>query len=446
MRHAFGLLGVAAASVLLLVSAAMNWQYGFELGKTEFNGLVLGMASAASDGMKALLPFFLFAAIKDQKWSHAMACGLLWIVTVAFSLTSALGFASLNRADTASARAAEVQSYKDVRVEMTRLRDRLSWVPEHRPAGTVAGEMETLKKDRKWSRTEGCTDATRADSRAFCKGYHALGAELAAATEANKLETRIRELKGELAKSSKDLSTTQADPQAETLASLFGQHIETVQIGLVILVAILVERGSSLGFYVAFGQWRIYEDRRSVMVARPRTRATANDNAEGAAPAKPAMPAPQLGANKVAPQLSAPVAPQLAAAQMSSQQSEQAPVAAPQAPAAAQAAVASEQVRKTAMVKPAAQLTAPENDVERFFRERVSEAEGCTLTATALYEDYCEWCDEHAKEPLALPTFGRQFGEVGVRKAKIQGRIRYIGVKLNSGRADGENVPLAKAA
>ncbi len=415
MRHALGLLGVAAAAVLLLVSAAMNWQYGFELGKTEFNGLVLGMASAASDGLKALLPFFLFAAIKDKKWSHALACSLLWVVTVAFSLTSALGFASLNRADTTSARAAEVQSYKDVRAELNRLRERLSWVPDHRPEGTVSSQMEQLKQDRRWSATKGCTDATRRASIDFCKEFHALGAEMAAAAEAARLETRVVELKGQIAKAPKVHSETTADPQAATLASLFHQNIETVQIGLVILVAILVELGSSLGFYVAFGQWRIYDDKpRSLMVARPRTKETANDNTQAAIAGKPEVK--QIASDK--------------------QQAEVRPAAQVEAPAAPEARPA--EPRKVVASRPAAQLVAPENDVERFFRERVSNAEGCTLTATALYEDYCEWCDEHSKEPLALPTFGRQFGELGVHKAKIQGRIRYIGVKLNSGRADAD--------
>ncbi|MEL6312344.1 MAG: hypothetical protein AAFQ17_08305, partial [Pseudomonadota bacterium] len=88
----------------------------------------------------------------------------------------------------------------------------------------------------------------------------------------------------------------------------------------------------------------------------------------------------------------------------------------------------------------APKLVAPENDVERFFKERVGSAEGCSLTATALYEDYCDWCEEHAKEPLALPTFGRQFGELGVHKAKIAGRIRYIGIKLNSAASE-EDAP-----
>ncbi|MBI1384293.1 MAG: hypothetical protein GC150_05235 [Rhizobiales bacterium] len=408
MKHALGLLGVAAAAVLLLVSAAMNWQFGYQLGKTEFDSTVLGLASAASDCLKALLPFFLFAAIKDRKWSVALASGTLWVVTLAFSLTSALGFASLNRSDTTGARAAQVQSYKDVRVELDRLRERLNWIPEHRPAAAVAADIEGIKQNRRWSATGGCTNATASKSIEFCQSYYKLGAEHVAAVEASQIETQIAALKSQLAAAPADFAETKADPQAETLSFLSGHTIEAVQIGLVILVAILVELGSSLGFYVALGQWRIYDQRPAVVVARPRTKEGANDNASGLLDALPQVAAvPQIAQRATAAANTA-------------------------APLAVETKVAPQK------------LLAPENDIERFYKERVGQAEGCSLTATALYEDYCDWCEELSKEPLALPTFGRQFGELGVHKAKIAGRIRYIGIRLNSGRADEEVAPLVE--
>jgi phage/plasmid-associated DNA primase len=70
--------------------------------------------------------------------------------------------------------------------------------------------------------------------------------------------------------------------------------------------------------------------------------------------------------------------------------------------------------------------------VERFYKERIETQDGSSLTATSLYEDYCAWCEEQQKEPLALPTFGREFGELGVQKARIAGRVRYIGIALKS--------------
>jgi hypothetical protein len=94
---------------------------------------------------------------------------------------------------------------------------------------------------------------------------------------------------------------------------------------------------------------------------------------------------------------------------------------------------------------PAAKLLPPEDDVQRFYKERIETQDGSSLTATALYEDYCEWCEENKKEPLALPTFGRDFGELGVQKAKIAGRVRYIGIALKSGQGVEEDKKLPAA-
>ena len=88
MRHALGVFGVLAAGVLLAVSATMNWRFGLSLGRTEFDGQIYGAAAAASDCLKALVPFFLFAAVRNRMWSQALASALVWVVVVGFSLTT----------------------------------------------------------------------------------------------------------------------------------------------------------------------------------------------------------------------------------------------------------------------------------------------------------------------------------------------------------------------
>lgn len=72
----------------------------------------------------------------------------------------------------------------------------------------------------------------------------------------------------------------------------------------------------------------------------------------------------------------------------------------------------------------------PETDVEKFYKDEIETSDGSSLTIKALYETYIAWCEHQDKEPLALPAFGREFGELGIQKAKIGGRVRYIGVGL----------------
>ncbi len=385
MRHALGVIGVLAAGVLLAVSAAMNWRFGYSLGKTELDGVIYGAASAAADCLKALVPFFFFAALRNKMWSQAAASAVVGIVVTAYSLTSALGHAALNRLDTAGQRTIEAQSYQDHRADLKRAQDQLSWIPQHRPAATVVGEMDVLKNRREWNFTKGCTEVTGRQGRDFCQQFHGLAAEHASAQQAAALETRIAEISAALGQAKGTSATAAADPQAAVLAKLAaiffaGVSVEMVQTAMTIFIALLLEVGSGMGMYIAFSQWRLYDRDAPAAPAM----ASLAEPLAAAAPVALAIAKPRAGAND----------------------------------------------NKSA---PAPKLVAPETDVERFYKERIDTQDGSSLTATALYEDYCAWCEEQEKEPLALPTFGREFGELGVHKAKIAGRVRYIGIALKSG-------------
>jgi hypothetical protein len=260
MRHLMGVLGVLAAGVLLAVSAAMNWRFGYQLGKTELDGLIYGSASAAADCLKALVPFFFFAAIRNRMWSQAAAAAVLGIVMTAYSLTSALGHAALNRLDTTGQRQVQAQTYKDVRSDLARAQEQLGWVPQHRPIGVVQSDLDNTQNQRPWAWTKGCTDVTGKQGRDFCQSYHAMTAELAAGREAEKLTVRISELSRKLSSASGTAAMAEADPQAAVLAKLSGLSIDTVQIAMTVFIALLLEVGSCFGMYVAFSQWRMYDD------------------------------------------------------------------------------------------------------------------------------------------------------------------------------------------
>lgn len=393
IRHALGVFGIMAAGVLLAVSAAMNWRFGYSLGRTEFDGFIYGSASVAADCLKALIPFFFFAAIKSRMWSQAAAAAVVGVVVTAYSLTSALGHAALNRFDTTGARAVEAQAYKDLRGDLKRAQDQLSWIPQHRPAATVHGEIEALKSQRAWSATNGCTDATRPQSRTFCQQYHGLTAEMASGQQAQALESRIADIQGKLGKTDAMTAMGEADPQATVLANLSGFNVEQVQMAMTIFIALLLEVGSAFGMYVAFSQWRLYDRE-------------------------------------------APAAPSMATVQSTAAVAVAAPQAVPAVPAAP--AIAAAAIKKPRFGAndnrslPPTKLLVPETDVQRFYKESVDSQDGHTVSATSLYEAYCVWCEERQKEPLALPTFGREIAEFGIQKVKKKDGVRYVGIALKS--------------
>ncbi|MGD9783868.1 MAG: hypothetical protein AB7E80_14985 [Hyphomicrobiaceae bacterium] len=431
MRHALGVLGVLAAGVLLAVSAAMNWRFGLSLGKTELDGQIYGAASAAADCLKALIPFFLFAAIRNRMWSQAAASAVVWVVVTAYSLTSAFGHAALNRFDTAGQRRVAAETYKDLRADLKRAQEQLSWVPQHRPAATVQSDMEAVKNDRAWSWTEGCTKVKGKFQRTYCDKYHALAAELGSAEQRSALEARIAETQVKLDKAGGGSVMAEADPQAAVLAKIAGIDVDTVQMALTAFIALLLEIGSGFGMYIAFSTWRI-DDRLAPAAPKPvRVRETR-------APVRSL----EIEAPAIAIQKEAIESTSVARASV---ETGTAAAAVAEAPAEAVADVAISEPHsgandnRLAPVTQPQRLMAPETDVERFYKERIDTQDGSSLTATALYEDYCAWCEEQDKEPLALPTFGREFGELGVQKAKIAGRVRYIGIALRSGAGEVED-------
>ena len=361
MRHALGVLGVLAAGVLLAVSAAMNWQFGFSLGRTPLDGQILGAASAAADCMKALVPFFFFAAWRNRSWSQAAASAVVWAVVTAYSLTSALGYAALSRADTTGARSEQAQNYEDVRADRKRAQDQLSWIPQHRPAATVQADIDGVKGQKAWAWSEGCRKLDGKAERQLCDKFHALESELGSAVQAGELEKRIAESDVKLAGQKSHIGAAAGDPQAVVLAALIGKAMPSVKVAdvqtmMTVFVALLLEVGSGLGMYVAFSQWRLYDVKapsapRIVPVAQVATVNTAAV-AVAAKPAVQQIAKPRSGAND---NRSAPAV---------------------------------------------TRLVAPESDVEKFYKESIDVTDGSSLTATELYEDYCAWCETKAKEHL----------------------------------------------
>jgi hypothetical protein len=399
MRHALGVLGVIAAGVLLAVSAAMNYRFGFSLGKTALDGQIYGMASAAADCFKALVPFFLFAAIRNRMWSQALAAALVWFVVTGYSMTSALGHAALNRLDTTGQRAVNAANYKDLRADAKRAEDQLGWIPQHRPAETVQSDISGIKDQRLWTTTTGCTDIAGKSGREFCQQYHKLGAELASAQEAQKLEVRIAEISAKLAKVTGGTVMAEADPQASVLARMTGMEIASVQTALTIFVALLIEIGSGFGMYVAFAHWRLHEQPAESKAAKRKFVEVPFEDEELVAIA----------------QLEPPVAPERIGANDN----------------------------KTNELKQPAKVLVPDSDVQRFYRERiVAASETASLTSTELYEDYCAWCEEHERVPFAHPRVTREIGELGVKKERIGKRTRYFGIALRAATATGQAAKL----
>ena len=97
----------------------------------------------------------------------------LFVLVAAYGLASALGFASQNREGITASQVNLNASLKEHRADLEAAETRLKALGAHRVSGVVEADIAKLKKDRLWDATSGCTEATLAASRDFCKRIEA---------------------------------------------------------------------------------------------------------------------------------------------------------------------------------------------------------------------------------------------------------------------------------
>lgn len=399
MRHVLGVFGVLAAAVLLAVSASMNYKFGYSLGRTDADGHIYGVASAAADCLKALVPFFFFAAWRNRAWSQAGASAVLWSVVTVYGLTSALGHASINRADTAGTRVVASNTYADLTGKLKRLDEQLAWIPQHRPAGAVAAEIANMKTQKPYQWSEKCTAA--GDARKFCDKLASLEGEFASSNSADGLLKEADNTRAAIAAlGATGAAAAGADPQAATLTALIGKVFPGVKqadvtTALTVLVAVLLEVGSGFGMYCAFATWGIFDP---APRGKKDWRAMGND----------------LSVKRRLEVMDIPVAD-----------------------------------NSNLNSVPAVAKKVNAGSVKDFLGDRVTKVAGMSQTNLAMYEAYCNWCEEAGKDPVKDSDFGTAMARAGINKAAIAGRVRWMGVvlKRTTAAAPATNVlPMVKAA
>lgn len=253
MRATLSILGICAALVMCAVSGAMNYLFLASLGKTSIEGQMLGAASAAADLIKCLLPFFIAWAWRERRFVAAMSGVAAFVLFTGFSLLSAIGFAAVNRSAVVENRAAGAEAYERIQQDYDRKQSELTALPPRRPAAVVSEELRGAEQSRLWARSKNCLDATESASRDFCTAYYRLRAEQAAAEEAPRLENALASLQDQLKQLKTQGAGQNSDAQVATLSDVLALPQDRVRQALIVLVALVVELGSSLGLYLAMG-------------------------------------------------------------------------------------------------------------------------------------------------------------------------------------------------
>ena len=195
MRVLATLIGIVAALILIGVSAAMNIAFLSSLGRNDIETLILGAASAAADGLKALLPVFAVWGWNNGRRVFVVPAICVWALFVGFSLLSAFGFAASIRTDNTEQQDQLNAQLISVRGDIAKAQNALAAMPQHRPVQTIEADIRAAKQNARWASTKRCSDATLPESRTFCARYFKLQGELAAARKAGEIQARLDDVK-----------------------------------------------------------------------------------------------------------------------------------------------------------------------------------------------------------------------------------------------------------
>ncbi len=247
--------GGAASVALIALSMTINWGFGSTLGASMAGSAVYATMGVALDGVKLAMPFVLLHAWRNAHYVSCALAGTILAGCTVLSFTSAIGYAALNRSIIQDARTVMATSRQSQLTEFKRLREQLSATPDHRPLAIIISDLEAEKQHWRWTRTSGCTDATVKESIVFCARVKRLQNERTNSETASQLQRRIETLRKELA-SAEGKPLQEQDPQLSLLARLTALDVTRTRDLLIVILAMLLELGSSFGLFLCMQSYR----------------------------------------------------------------------------------------------------------------------------------------------------------------------------------------------
>jgi hypothetical protein len=252
MRYALTTLIVLAALAMIAASCALNFDYWSAQGQTARESFILGAVSVAVDLMKSALPVFIVMALRALRIIYANVAACAFVLFVAASLISSIGFINKTRGANVSSHEALSARYRLVRQELAELDKQLTRVPAAAPVATIEARIKSLQQNWRWTSTKQCSNATASASRTFCTNYFATREKLGVAVATGRLAARRAELRSEVTQLQQIGATQIADPHAYLLARFVpGLDHSDAKLGLMLFFAVFIEVGAALGLYLA---------------------------------------------------------------------------------------------------------------------------------------------------------------------------------------------------
>jgi hypothetical protein len=254
--------GVLVSVVLIAASMAITAEFAYSRGMDEQQALIYASVAASADLFKSLTALFALWALQARQYGRAAAAiGFAILVTV-LSLSSAIGLISESRSARAGERDLRNANLADVRRQRTDTEMELGRIKGHRSVTELNAAIDTvlLRPVATGQRVRGTVARVSSECRAVeratrdsCTELGILREELGRAAAGERLKEKIANLRIQ----EKDLTSSgagqEADGQLRALAAMFRREVGEMSLALAVLMALVIEAGSSLGLFVATG-------------------------------------------------------------------------------------------------------------------------------------------------------------------------------------------------
>lgn len=255
VRLAAGMIGV----LFLCISGVINWSYGASLGREGADQIVFGSVSVLGDLVKALSPFLLMMWIERKRWLAASVSAALFVVATLYSLSALCGFLELNQS-TREVRISQGHFSQDgLKKELARFEAEIDKLGKVTSEAVARSRLETLMFDRRWRSSGECAAVRSRGDERLCTEVGRAREELARAREGERLRAAVRDTRALLESGMRGGALVEADPRAGFLNRVWGIRADHGETALSFVFVALVELGSGLGLFVAFGHGRFRE-------------------------------------------------------------------------------------------------------------------------------------------------------------------------------------------
>ena len=260
------ILGGLAVLFCVAASATFAFEFGWLRGSSSVHQWTYALAAVALDLLKPALPVMAAAALATvpRQWAKVGWCWTGFGLLTSLSLLCAFGMTATQLAEKVAEKFAITSQESNRASVLDELRRQRRSLPSYMPlsdggvitaqkvADTAAAQRLAECDASRGGRGAHCRDR-EADERLALAALAKAQTDKAITDQAAALDAKIAAAEGALSQVDMRAAHREADPQSAALASLTGYDQTKVAAILQIVLAVAVEFGSGVGFWLVFG-------------------------------------------------------------------------------------------------------------------------------------------------------------------------------------------------